>query len=166
MCFLFDIYEIITNLTRKHVRPLTSSEILRGSKIFAQHIDFTLVMLDKYSLPVKHGMAHAFVTFNTINCCRPISPDTFIHELTHIWQYQRFGAGYIALALAAQKTKQGYNYAYEPHWYLSKNIYDFNAEQQADLIEDYYRIQQNIQPQWHISKKNYGDLQRLLDTMT
>ena len=33
-----------------------------------------------------------------------------IHELTHVWQFEKMGSVYIPYALIAQQSKMGYNY--------------------------------------------------------
>jgi hypothetical protein len=162
--YLFDMIEIGNNLVRSHIRTLTGIEILRGSKMFGKSLDLRLVLLDKRSMPVKRGFAYAFVTFNTINCWKPMPPDVFIHELTHVWQYQNFGAGYIAAALYAQRTPAGYNYTYTEGWHLSENLLDFNAEQQADLIQDAYRMQMQQYAQWYRAEGQTDDIGRIMNT--
>ncbi len=147
--FFFDIFEIFTNLFSPNSRLLTATEIQRGREMFGNAIDFKLVMYDKRSIPVRRGMAHAYVTFNTINSWRPVRADIFVHELTHVWQYQQFGAGYIAAALAAQRTAAGYNYTYTEGWYQG-SFFDLNAEQQADFIQDLYLKRKGFYPQWFL----------------
>ena len=165
MFFVFDILEIINNLGQPHIRTLTGIEKLRGAKMFGKSIDFSLVLLDKHSIPVQRGFAYAFVTFNTINCYRPMPTDVFIHELTHVWQYQNFGAGYIAAALYAQKTPAGYNYAFTEGWHLSENILVFNAEQQADLVQDAFRLQNKKSVQWRRAITKTAEIGRLADSV-
>ena len=148
--FFFDIFEIISNLISPNTRLLTDVEIQRGRSVFDKKIDFKLVMYDKRSVPIKRKMAHAYVTFNTINSFRPIRADIFVHELVHIWQYQNFGAGYIAAALAAQKTAAGYNYTHTEGWHEG-SFFDLNAEQQADFIQDTYLQRKGFYPQWRAS---------------
>ena len=147
LLFFFDIVEILTNLFLPNSRLLTAIEIQRGREVFGKSIDFKLVMHDKRSVPVRRGFAHAYVTFNTINSWRPVQADVFVHELTHIWQYQQFGAGYIAAALAAQRTAAGYNYTYTEGWHKG-SFFDLNAEQQADFIQDTYLKRKGFYPQW------------------
>jgi hypothetical protein len=163
--FVFDVLEIINNFAQPHIRTLTDIEKERGVKMFGKTLDFSLVLLDKHSVPVQRGFAYAFVTFNTINCFRPMPPDVFIHELTHVWQYQNFGAGYIAVALYAQKTRAGYNYAFEDDWHLSEHLLDFNAEQQADLVQDAYRLQKEQSVQWRGAVLNSDEIGRLVNTI-
>jgi hypothetical protein len=163
--FVFDVLEIINNFVRPHIRMLTEIEIERGTKMFGKTLDFSLVLMDKHSEPVQRGFAYAFVTFNTINCFRPIPSDVFIHELTHVWQYQNFGAGYISAALYAQKTPAGYNYAHAEGWHLSEHLLEFNAEQQADLVQDAYRLQKEQSVQWRQAVANSDEVGRLVNTI-
>jgi hypothetical protein len=145
--FFFDIFEIIANLFSPNSRLLTDIEKQRCQEVFGNTVDCQLIMYDKRSLPVRRGMAHAYVLFNTIQSWRPIRADIFVHELVHIWQYQNFGAGYIAAALAAQKTAGGYNYTYTEGWH-NGSFFDLNAEQQADFIQDNYLKRKGFYPQW------------------
>jgi hypothetical protein len=165
LLFLFDLIEIGNNLVRPHIRNLTGIEIGRGGKMFGKSLDFRLVLMDKRSQPVKRGFAYAFVTFNTINCWRPMPADVFIHELTHVWQYQNFGAGYIAAALYAQRTPAGYNYTYTEGWHLSEHLLDFNAEQQADLIQDAYRMQMQQYAQWRRAEGQSDEIGRIVNSI-
>jgi hypothetical protein len=149
LIFFFDFFEIISNLFSPNSRLLTAIEKERCQENFGTVLDSNLIMYDKRSIPVKKGMAHAYVTFNTINSWRPIRADIFVHELTHIWQYQNFGAGYIAAALAAQKTAAGYNYTFTEGWYKG-SFFDLNAEQQADFVQDTYLKKKGYYPQYFV----------------
>ena len=156
--FLFDMYEIFTNIIKPSVRLLTEKEILRGGEIFGKSIDFNIVMIDeKAHLLTKH-LNVAYVGFNTINSWGKIRKDILIHELVHVWQYQHFGAGYIINALVAQQSVAGYNYtkptayliqpASATKWYEYDTIHQLNAEQQADLVQDYYRLKKGMSAEW------------------
>jgi len=65
-------------------------------------------------------------------------PGTFVHEVCHVWQYQRTGVRYIAEALWAQWTvPDAYNWKKEVErgrirWQ------DFNREAQAQLVQDVF----------------------------
>jgi len=72
-----------------------------------------------------------------------------IHELTHAWQYQQMGWGYLAKALAAQFRygAQAYEFGGESGLaeYSSRGLKlsKFNLEQQGDIARSYYlRIRQ------------------------
>ncbi len=75
-----------------------------------------------------------------------------IHELMHIWQYQRMGAIYMVRALSAQHTQMGYNYggidAINDKIANGESLLDFNFEQQADVVTDCFLLQQGYRPQW------------------
>ena len=148
--FFFDLYEIISNLYKKDARPLTKAEILRGYEIFGDSIDYQLVMIDAQAELVTKSLGVAYVSFNTINSWGKMSADILIHELVHVWQYQHFGAGYIANALVAQNTKEGYNYTdlKLSHWHEADSIHSFNGEQQGDLVRDYYRLKTGLTSEW------------------
>ena len=67
-----------------------------------------------------------------------------IHELTHVWQYQRLGWRYLVHALKAQigEGRMAYDFGgeewlricYRRGWKLT----DFNLEQQGDIASSYY----------------------------
>ncbi|MBL7813432.1 MAG: hypothetical protein JNL70_00405 [Saprospiraceae bacterium] len=149
--FLFDIFEILSNLFSPNSRFLTKIEIDRAEKIFKNALYYALIMVDKRSLPVKRGFAHAYVTFNTVNSWRPIRADVFIHELVHVWQYQQFGAGYIAAALAAQRSPAGYDYTFTEGWHMA-SFFDLNAEQQAEFVQDFYLQEKGFYTQRFIQR--------------
>jgi len=96
------------------------------------------------------------VTFHTVNFSRKIDaqPGTsdmswLIHELTHVWQYERMGAIYMAKAIHAQDNA-GYDYggveALEEN--AGEGMLAFNLEQQGDIIRDYYNIRNGLNPRW------------------
>ena len=153
--FIFDIYEIATNLYKKSARPLTQREILRGGEIFGNSIDFQLVMIDTQAEMLTKRLGVLYVSANTINSWGRFSDDYLIHELVHIWQYQHFGAGYVACALKAQSSPSGYNYTHIVHkdvytegWFQKPSFLNFNAEQQGDLVQDYFKIKNGLKPEW------------------
>ena len=76
--------------------------------------------------------------------------NTLIHELGHVWQYQHGGGAYIPNALGAQlgayiKTGDRSN-AYKWRDAQAQNLpwADWNAEQQAEAMEDYYKAKQRV----------------------
>ena len=98
----------------------------------------------------KKKQTVAFVSFHTVNFDNHVRPETFIHELVHIWQYRKYGAVYISESMWAQHWGGGYNYGgIEP---LLKNqatgLKAFNYEQQSEIIEDYFRLKNNLPLQW------------------
>jgi hypothetical protein len=95
----------------------------------------------------KFNKKRAFATFHTINI--PGSGtnfnsrlDIFVHELTHVYQFELIGSIYIWQALRAQWSS-GYRYG---GWRQlakdrksGKHFGDYNREQQAQIAQDYYR---------------------------
>ncbi len=68
------------------------------------------------------------------------TPDVFIHELTHVWQYSREGANWASVAarcIYAQEIGSGYSYTAGDPWS------DYNFEQQAQIVEDWNERSQN-----------------------
>jgi hypothetical protein len=122
-------------------RPMTPDEIKIAQNVFGKTINYSLVGLDAYSWPVKKGRAMAYVSLHTINYYQSIPDHILIHELTHVWQYKIYGSVYIMEALYAQRWGGGYNYgglaALEQN--KEKGLMAFNFEQQAEILEDYYR---------------------------
>ena len=67
------------------------------------------------------------------------SPGWLAHEMGHHYQYKQDGWGYTVKSVWGQLTKgkSFYDYTLEP----GKKFGDYNVEQQAELIEHYYQIQ-------------------------
>lgn len=67
-----------------------------------------------------------------------------IHELTHVWQYQRMGWRYLMLALKAQFREgiSAYHFGGEDGLLerldQGAKFQDFNLEQQGDIARSYY----------------------------
>lgn len=70
-----------------------------------------------------------------------LSTGTLIHELAHIWQYQTRGSSYISNSMLHQTCAvlAGYerDKAYEYKIVKGQSLFDYTAEQQAQIIEDY-----------------------------
>ena len=67
-----------------------------------------------------------------------VDPDTFIHELTHVWQSEHRGhrAAYIFDSVAARMVHGQHAYEYPKN--VVKPWRSYNAEQQAQIVEDWY----------------------------
>lgn len=149
------IYQTFAEIIKFNTRPLSSKEIEIAKTIFGDGLNYELIRWDKkaYFGAKKHKIA--YVSFHTINSWGTLRADIFIHELVHVWQYEQMGAVYMPRALAAQKTKEGYNYGgIEPlERYAYKGLSAFNLEQQADIIADYFRIINDMKPEWGSATK-------------
>ena len=87
-----------------------------------------------------------FATFHTINLVSGRDDlGTVVHELVHVYQYERTGSVYIGQALHAQATlgENAYRYggplSLRQAWAEGQRLRHFNREQQAQIAEDYYR---------------------------
>lgn len=145
---VFDLYEAVTNAIFPAPRPLREAELRLLRPIFGDGFPYDLIRIDERAYAGPCFFRFCYVSFYTINSWGPMSPPTLIHEVVHVWQYTQQGALYIPRALYAQTTEMGYNYGgLEP---LKKGscLEDFNYEQQADIIEDAFRIANGWPAQW------------------
>jgi hypothetical protein len=150
LCYLADIfavpelYETIMGAVKWKIRPLTEKEKALCISLFGNSIDVRLVRVDDRASIGLRKLALAYVSFNTINYRKKIRTAILVHELVHVWQYQQFGSVYISKALKAQKSEEGYDYGGVSRLYQmmlsDKQLTNFNFEQQADIVEDYYKM--------------------------
>ena len=68
--------------------------------------------------------------------------DLFVHEMVHVYQFEKIGSLYIWEALKAQWSMEGYRYG--PWKQLANDrlnglhFSDYNREQQGQIAQDYY----------------------------
>jgi hypothetical protein len=131
-------------------RSLTQYEIRQARRVFKNAIDYNEVTIKEGSLSAQAASAggYARTIGNTINLPAGGSRKMglLIHELTHVWQYQRKGWVYAPQAIWAQVT-EGYSYtsdgqspddALREARRAGKTLYDYNLEQQGDILEHYF----------------------------
>ncbi len=160
-CFgIGETYETLMDLVKWKTRPLTAREIQMAKTIFGDKVCYKRVRIDEYATIGPRQKRFCYVSFYIINSWGKMSDSTLIHELTHIWQYEQIGAVYMPRAIRAQYTIAGYNYGGVTSLlaYLQKDqdMLAFNLEQQADIVKDYFRIQNGWTPSWGNGKQ--GDL--------
>ena len=130
--------------------PLTGDEIVAASSVLGPRaLRFQDVRVAQGGVlrPIfRRNGGRAFATFHTVNL-----PTTgyhersnvaiLVHELVHVYQYERAGSRYFAEALLAQH-EAGYDYGGAEALQLAcrqgKRLRDFNREQQAQIVQDYY----------------------------
>jgi hypothetical protein len=140
--FLFQVF-------KPNTRTLTGVEIEEARKLFADSLPYWKVRIDEKSLFAKWGAKYAgsdhmgTTTFHTVNFSRKIDAEPgngdmrwLMHELVHVAQMKNVGIQYIFEALVSQR-KDGYDYGGPPAL-KDRRLKDFNREQQAEIIEDYY----------------------------
>ena len=147
-----EIYETLSDFFKFNTRPLEEWEITLAKSVFKDTIDYSKVKVDNYAFIGPKQYRFAYVGFNTLNVWGPMRDSLFLHEMTHVYQYQKLGAVYIYDALKAQQSIEGYNYggAAELQRLLvsGKRFSDFNLEQQGDIVSDYFLIKSGYPPQW------------------
>jgi hypothetical protein len=70
----------------------------------------------------------------------------FVHEMTHAWQWYHGRNNILSATLLAARYKN-YEDAYDYNFDTAESFFDFNFEQQASLVADYWYITQNLVPQ-------------------
>lgn len=150
----------------KHRRLLTTGEIEMCKKIFKDSIDYTKVIIKRSSTWSVPGLTgNTFSPMGAINltsslfdkfpdfsnCKNDYSAEHhFIHEMTHIWQYQ-LGGGVRHIGQAAMLFRQGgyicsnvspdYGDDYTAYFtdlagkHTDRKFNEFNLEQQGRIIE-------------------------------
>ena len=83
------LYETIMDVIKTRSRALSTDEINIAKSVFGRSIPLYLVSMDPSSLPVRRHHARAYVSFHTINFDETLPAHTLVHELVHIWQYER-----------------------------------------------------------------------------
>jgi hypothetical protein len=143
-----ELYETLNDLFKRKTRGLSRTEAEIAQSVFGNSIDLRRVRIDgrAYIGCRKHHII--YVSFYTINAWGAFSYDVLVHELVHVWQYQKMGAIYIPKAIQAQQSEMGYNYGGVENLKKHSALGSFNLEQQADIIADYFRIKQGLLPSW------------------
>lgn len=142
-----EILDLLWQIIKFNTRTLTSIEEQEARSVFMNSINYWQVRIDEYSLIALIGAkisssGMGVTTFHSINFNRKINTAAgnedmiwLIHELTHVAQMEHVGSQYIGEAVYAQAT-EGYDYTPSAKSHLS----DYNREQQASIVENYYKI--------------------------
>ncbi len=163
---LAEWYELFALVFKFRTRKLNEQELRIAKSIFGNTLPYERIRVDESAYIGPRQGRFCYVSFFTLNSWGKITPALLIHELTHVWQYQHLGIRYIPRALAAQRTTSGYNYggeaALEQAITSGKGLAFFNLEQQADLVEDYYRLQNGLRAKWNRNAAPRPELYELL----
>jgi hypothetical protein len=135
-------------------RKLTANEIKLARTAFGDKIEYDKVRLSDG--PGLNPMAHmafakgnpAITIGNTVYFKRDFCPDfsvpgkngtSFMHEMTHAWQYRTLGLGAFAVRYADEVRQSGLKpndmYKYTPE----SKFNDSMLEAQAQMVGDYYK---------------------------
>lgn len=135
-------------------RVMTPGEIAMARTVFGNSIDYSKVRIHTSSYLPAQVQGDNVITPNgemycSKNYCNDFSQEgletrkLFIHEMTHVWQYQNH---VLDPRLEAVKElikhfgRYSDTYAYKLD--KSKDLTDYNLEQQAHMVEDYYAARQ------------------------
>ncbi len=147
-----ELYETIADIVKINTRPLTREEEEAIKSHFGNSLQLRRIRIDTFAFGGPRTHHFAYVSFYTINSWGPLSPDTFIHEVMHVWQYEKMGSVYIPRALRAQYSSEGYDYggleSLEQAIHSGQGLQQFNLEQQGDIMADYFRLKQGKNPRW------------------
>ena len=156
---------------RPIVRQLSTWEIQEARRVFLDQIDYDAVRVHECTAwpdqinrigtwikrmppPNRHNAItlgnHCYFPVPLLK--EPVAPDDgrlelfswLIHELTHVWQYQKMGWRYLALAMNAQirEGAEAYKFGHESGlmeaFAQGCQFSDFNPEQQGDIARYYY----------------------------
>jgi hypothetical protein len=127
----------------KSIRALDTREKEEATKIFESSLILAPICIDRNAKIGTGSYARAYVSFNTVNYRKQISMQTLIHELVHVWQYQKYGSVYIRHALTEHKSiANPYDFGGLDALYFDmvkgKKLNEYGIEQQAEIIETYY----------------------------
>jgi hypothetical protein len=164
---LGEAYETVMDLIKFNTRVLSASELKAGKSIFGTSINFDFVRVDIGAVIGPAFSHRAYTSFHTINTWGTESKDTMVHELTHVWQYENAGAIYMPQAVHAQVWGGGYEYGdvaeLQARKIAGRGLLSFNREQQAQIVEDFFRLRQNMPINDHISTATRADLPLFAD---
>lgn len=124
----------------KSSRELTSPEKDIVTPVFEHSVLYTrvrIVVAIAVAAPTTLGNNIRIPPGYTLN------DHTLVHEMTHIWQFQTKGNAYISDSVlhqtAAILSGGDRNAAYNYTIVKGKSIYDYTAEHQAMIVEDFYK---------------------------
>ena len=147
-----ELYEILTVWLKWNVRRLSAPEKVLAAEIYGNSIRLERVLIDERAWIGPRQRRFCYVSFYTVNSWGTMWPGLLIHELMHVWQYERWGSAYIPLALAAQRSPMGYNYggvgALAAAFAGGSGLHNFNPEQQADIVADAFCLRKGLPLRW------------------
>ncbi len=132
-------------------RLLTQGEICLARQIFKNSIDYEKVKIRDYKYVFLQGrnivmtpngkIYAANIYLNDYSESVPDKQALFIHEMAHVWQYQNNilkvkRAGIYQFIRHLTRYGEAYKYTLRE----DKDLLEYNLEQQATIIEDYFRV--------------------------
>jgi len=135
-------------------RPLTPGEIALAREVFGGAIDYATVTITEDKFIGFHPDNTAMAPDGNLympGCYRNdySKEDTwdqamFIHEMTHVWQYQNKILSPVAEAVKLNiRFKFDYAAAYGYMLDAKKDLVEYNMEQQASIVQDYFSFKKD-----------------------
>lgn len=135
-------------------RPLTDEEIAAAESVLGRGAvrfqDVRVAQGGILDAIFRRNKNRAFVMWHTVNWpkAREGNLPLMVHELTHVFQYERVGSVYLGQAIWAQLSlgRAAYDYGgstgLEAHWQEGKRLRNYNREQQGMIAQDYCALRQ------------------------
>ena len=130
--------------------PLSGAEIAAAATVLGprgvRYQDIRVAQAGVLKWVFAHNGQRAFATFHTLNLPEQgrhqrENIDIVVHEIIHVYQYERAGSRYFAEALLGQHGA-GYDYGGPEGLRAAvsqgRGLRSFNREQQAQIAQDYY----------------------------
>ncbi len=132
-------------------RPLTKGEAALAKTVFGDSIDYGAVTISDGKFAGFHPEGTAMAPNGNLYMYGCYADDyshlttrgqsLFIHEMTHVWQYQNKILAPIAEAVKLNlKHKFNYRAAYDYTLEPGKDLTDYNMEQQASIVQDHFAL--------------------------
>ncbi len=125
-------------------RPLTGDERALARGVFGQSLDYTRIRLLPLDMLRFRTVGNNIYIPQNFTIDDEWTAQTFIHELTHVWQYQHSGTSYISISLGTQIAagirRGNYSFAYDYQINPGQTFFDFTPEQQAFIVENYFAM--------------------------
>lgn len=125
-------------------RPLTQREIRHASGVFGNSINYASVRIVPTSIAQYTTVGNNIRVPPDFSVSDEYAAQTLIHELTHVWQYQHGGTGYISVSLGQQiagavtrgTRDAAYRYTITP----GSSFFEYGPEQQGMIVENYFAM--------------------------
>jgi len=118
-------------------RRLTLDEQAVFAPIFAGSVRLDRVLVKEGFIGILGVSGRAFTLGRFIYSPKPLPRDVLLHELVHVWQFEREGLGYLSRAIWAQGPGGGYDHITPRK--AGRTFVQLNPEQQAQWVQDLFR---------------------------
>lgn len=125
-------------------RPLTHEERDVAESVFAGSVDLSRVRIVAGAPVEWRTVGNTIYVPEDFSIADSAMRQTFVHEMTHVWQYQHGGTGYISRSIAAQIVPmlagKSRNVAYDYSPTPGTSFFEYNPEQQGLIVENYFAM--------------------------